>query len=324
MNIKLKTLLPDKKTLLIISLLSLFSGVLSCIAGDILLPISIGLLSVLYLFDDNKYKPFAISVSIILLIINIVCVLQGITVSLFAPSSVILAIILCFGFSRRVTKSDIAYLMTVVCALFSLISCFLLAMMEQGEFTLDAVIVFYTELYDSFRTVFVENMMKLYTASGIQLTEEILVSLLDAQVDLITSYLLIGGFVTVGIAIKLFGFIVSRLIEEKKDILEWRFEASSIFAYAYVALSLISVFISFSDSVIAIPVLNLYNLFLVIFAYIGFNFATTILKMRMKTWLSILILIVLLVAFSSFTIQVLAMLGAMFTIRNNKFKVFKS
>ena len=135
-------------------------------------------------------------------------------------------------------------------------------MTEQGEFTFDAVRVFYTDLYDSFRTVFVDNMMKIYTASGIQVTEEILVTLLDAQVELITSYLLIGGFASVGIGMKLFSIIASRLAEDKKDILEWRFEASSIFAYAYVILTFVSVFISFTDSVIAVPILNLYNLFL--------------------------------------------------------------
>ena len=317
MNTKLKASYPEKKTLLILSILTLVFGAITCVIGDIAMPIVIGILAAIYFFDRSEYKVFVILASLLLVALNIFVVLTGVTVSLFGPSSIILALMLSFAFRREENKADTAYVMTIICAAFSFISCILLAMLAQGEFTIEAVKLFYADLIDSLRVGFVESFMLIYEAAGVSSSEEIILAIFDTQLKLAISYFLIGGFITVGLGMKVFGFVISKLAEDKKEILEWRFSPNNFFAYFFVLLTFASVFLTSAEGILAISVLNLYNVFLVIFAYVGFNLATAIFMTKMRRGLSLLILVFVLISFSSFAIQVLAMLGVMFTIQNN-------
>ena len=76
-------------------------------------------------------------------------------------------------------------------------------------------------------------------------------------------------------------------------------------------------FISSIDSALAIAAFNLYYIFMVIYAYIGFNVLLEILKRRYSTIVSILMLAFALLIFSSLAIQLIAVVGVIFTIRKN-------
>ena len=317
MNDNSKTSTMKMKTLLLISLLSIFLGAISCVIGEFILPFLAGALAVVYLFDSNKYRLCSVILSIVLLIINLVGFLTVRTVTLFAPAAIILALIISLSFSKRESKSDAAYLMTIISAAFSVVKYILYAMVDQGEYTFEAVKVFFTDLHDSLRLVVIESFTEIYAASGLAIGEDIIAAVFDMQVKMMISYILIGGFVTTGIAMKTFGVIVSRFSDDKKSISEWRFKATNIFAYSYMILVLLSVFMVSADNIFAVSVLNLYNLFLVIFAYVGFNVATTQFFKNVRPLFAGLIVIVIICIFSSFALQVLAVLGVMFTIRSN-------
>lgn len=318
MRNELKTSLSQKKTLLIISLISLLLGVLSCVLGDIILPLLIASLAILYLFDSTPRRTYAVSVSLVLAVLNLTGFLFGITVSAFAPCAIILSLILCYAYIRDQSKADAAYVMTIISAAFTLLSCILLAMIEQGAYTWEAVTSYYGDLHDSIRTLFISGMIDVYTASGLEVTEEIVASVFDIQIRSLISYIVIGSFVIVGLSMKAFSLAVSKLSENKRHIIEWRFVATNIFAYSYLLLVVASIFVHSADSVFAISVLNLYNIFQVIFAYVGFNFAMAILTTRMRTGTAFIILFALLAVFSSFVIQLLAVMGVMFTLRSGR------
>ncbi len=318
MRNELKTSLSQKKTLLIISLLSILFGVLSCVLGDIIMPLLIASLATLYLFDSSARRTYSVSVSLVLIVLNFASFSFGISVSAFAPCAIILGLILCHSYVKDQSKSDSAYIMTLIAAAFTLLSCVLLAMMERGAFTWEAVTSYYGELHDSIRALFISTMVDIYSASGIEVTEEIVASLFDMQIRSLISYLVIGGFVIVGLGMKAFSLAVSKLSENKQHIEEWRFKATNIFAYFYFVLIIASLFVGSADSIFAVSVLNLYNIFLVIFAYVGFNYAMTILTMKMKKGTAFIILIALLAVFSSLAMQVFAVMGVMFTLRSSR------
>ena len=318
MKTELKTSLSRNKTLLLISLLSLLFGALSCVFGEIMLPLLVGALAALYLFDSKSPRTFSITVSVIILALNLAGVILGITSSLFGPCAIILAFIASYSFVRGQSKADSAYVMTIISAVFTVIGCIILAMMEQGEYTLEAVGVFYGEILDSLRAIFISSMSELYTASGFEISQEIIAAAFDMQVRLIVAYLLIGGFLLVGLSMKVFSLAVALLAEEKKHIAEWRFATTNIFAYFYLILTLASMFVMSADSLFAVSVLNLYNIFLVIFAYVGFNFAIAILSFKLKRGMAFFILLILIGVFASFAMQILAVLGVLFTLRNNR------
>jgi hypothetical protein len=155
--------------------------------------------------------------------------------------------------------------MTIVSAAFAVLGYLLLAMIQQNTYTLDAAIAYYIEIIDSLRPIFVNTLYEIYTSSGMPVQEELIVAVFDRQVGMIISYLLIGGFVVSGIGLKIFGAIVSRCSEDNTRIKNWRFTANKSYAYFYIILMLLSLFIGATDGIFAISVLNLYNIFSVIF-----------------------------------------------------------
>lgn len=315
MENKLKNSLSTNKTLLLISLLVILSGAFACVLGEIMIPVIVALLASLYLFD--KKRIFCIVVTSLIVLLNIVAFILTLTVSIFAPASVILAWILCTAFKGSQSKSDTAYIMTIICTAFCLVSYLLFAMIEQGSYTIDAVIEYYTLLIDEFRVIFVEASVDWYASSGIVVAAESVEAIYNAQLNLIISYILIGGFIITGFSMKLFGAIVGKCSEDNTKIKNWRFSATRIYAYFYVALIFASLFATSDDSIFAVSVLNLYNIFLVVFAYIGFKVMLDIIGRRMRPVFAALILIAVIVIFSSIAAQILAALGVLYILRRN-------
>ena len=159
--------------------------------------------------------------------------------------------------------------------------------------------------------------MDLYASSGMDVAGETVVALFNAQINMIISYLLIGGFIITGLSMKLFGSIVGKCSEDNTKIQNWRFSATRIYAYFYVALILASLFTTSTDSIFAISVLNLYNIFLVVFAYIGYKVMLEIIGRKMRPVYATIILIVVIILFSSIAAQILAALGVLFILRRN-------
>lgn len=318
MKTELRNSLSANKTLLILSLICLLLGALSCVAGEIMIPLLAGVLSALYLFDTKSKRIFSILVSVALIALNIASVLFKYAISLFAPTAIILSLILCSAFTKGQSKSDAAYVMSIISAALGVVGYLLFAMIEQGVYTLDAAMDYYVELIDSIRLIFVDSMVEIYATSGIEVTEEIVTAVFNQQINMIISYLLIGGFVISGISMKIFGAIVGLCAEDKTHIKEWRFTATRVYAYFYVILVILSLFASSADSIFAISVFNLYNIFMVIFAYVGFKVAHDLLKKRMKPFLSVVVLLGALLLFSSFAAQLLAALGVLYAMRRDE------
>ncbi len=318
MSIKLKENLSHKKTLWLLAVLCALLGALSCAFGELLLPFLTGVLAALYLFDKNGKGVFSLCVSVLLIILNAAAVFFGLSVSMFGLSAPLLAVLICFAFNKGQSKADTAYVMTLICAGFSVLTCILLGMVMQNVYTLDAAVAFYTDLLDYVKSVFVSTAMQIYSETGLEITEELIASSFDQQISMIISYLVIFSFATIGIAMKIFSFTASRCADDSSGIKEWRFLTTNVYAYFYVILALVSVFVYSTDSLFGISVLNLYNIFMVVFAYVGFNYALSLLRRRMKKWSSFIFLAVLTVMFSSLAIQFLAFLGVIFTIRKSR------
>lgn len=316
MKTQLKNSLSTNKTLLILSLVCILLGVLGCVFSELVIPLILGVLSVIYLFDTKSRHIFSISVSLALLVLNIASILMNYAVSFFAPAAIIMAWLISFAFKKDQSKSDVAYICTVIAAALSLCGYVLFAMKEQGAYTLDAAMEFYSAIIAEFRAVFVKYTTDLYAASGMpSVTTESIEAVFDMQLNMIISYLLIGGFIITGVGCKIFSAIVGRISEDKSAIRSWRFVAPRAYAYFYVILIIASLFASKTDGIFAISVLNLYNVFLIVFAYIGFNVAIEIVKRRAHPRFSILVLVISIICFASFAIQILAALGVLFSVR---------
>jgi hypothetical protein len=158
---------------------------------------------------------------------------------------------------------------------------------------------------------------------GIEITEAMVAAAFDAQLSMVISYIVIVGFVLVGISMKTFDAVFSRIAEDKSPVISWRFMTSNVFAYFYIILVVLSILTSMSNGVLGIAVGNLYNIFMVVYAYVGFNYAVAVLSIKFKPSTSIIILLVITLLAMSMALGLLAMFGVLFTIRKNKELSFK-
>ena len=317
MKTEIKSSLSTEKTLSILSILCLVFGILGAVLGEIALPFLIGALAALYLFIRDDKRVYAIILSVGLVIINVVGFYLDLTSNVFSLNAIILALIISLSYKKGSDKADSAYVMTIISAAFTVVGFALFAMQLQGEYSLDAVVSFYTEVAAELKTIFVEKMSMLYAAADVEIGEEVVAAVFDYQISMLPSYLLIGGFAISGLSFKVFSFIVGKYSADTESIRKWRFIPTRLFAYFYAALMLAAVFLTSTGDLLAISVLNLYNIFLVVFAYVGFNFVIALLSRRTKPATALLVMAVLTVVFASFALQLLAVVGVMFITRKN-------
>ena len=116
---------------------------------------------------------------------------------------------------------------------------------------------------------------------------------------------------------KIFGFIVSRFSDKPEQIVNWRFSTNSIFAYFYLAITILSGLAGASD-VFGIAIANIQNVFMVVYGYIGFNYAQYLFSRNRSSFFVTLMLIIAIVALSSIAISILSFLGVYFTVMKNK------
>ena len=253
-----------------------------------------------------------------MVIINVAGIALGLTYYLFAPASIILAFAIYFAYTNKQSKSDTAFLMAVICGIFTFASYIFLAMIYQNDYSIEGAISFYTNLISNFRDYFVNFMLEAYTSSGIEVTAELLTELFDSQINMIISYIIIAGLLTVGLSFKLFGYILGKWSEQKEEIKTWKFKTSNAVAYFYLILVFASIFIMSSTDILSVVVYNLYNIFLIVYAYVGFNVVKDMLTKKLSPLFASFIIIGALIAFSSLAIQILAVSGVFYTIRTNK------
>ena len=254
MKTEFKSTISSKKTLSTITIFFAFSVILCCLIGDILLPLCIALLSVLYVFGEKTKHAKAASVAIIAL--NIAVIFLGITSSLFGFATVVLAWMLSGSFLRQGSKADNAYMMTVVCSLFTVGAFVLLAMFDTGKFTMDAVMAYYEEV----GTVIRELVFKAFDqvdptilqTSGLTFSAEDINFVVDYMLSMVIAYVFIASFITVGLAMKVFKVISCKIADDKSPFEKWQFNTTPVFAYFYLILTLGSMFVESNGDALSI------------------------------------------------------------------------
>ncbi|MBR4835449.1 MAG: hypothetical protein IKU99_00415 [Clostridia bacterium] len=285
------------------------------------MPLLVAVLAMIFLADDERRIYFIVTSSV-LAILNIAAIVLKIGLTLFAFEGIALAALLAACFMKKSDKAEASLIMTAVCAGFTFVNLVILPMIELNTFDFGMVADYYLEMVDSLREAFVETAMEAYgqilASGGIEISESIVTELYNHQLTMAISYIVIICFAVVGIAMKLFAKLYTRLCEDNSPVIYWRFRTTSVFAYFYIALMFLSIFTSTSGGVLGITIGNLYNIFLIVYAYIGFNQAVAMLSVKVRPAVAILIIVVVTVVAMSFALQLLAVLGVLYTIRKNR------
>ena len=315
MQISLSDKFRTIPTLIILALLSLVASVASSfLFGDLLLPLTAATLAVLFVLEGGRRRIFSIAVPLLAIAADLL--IHG-TLSYLALEATVLAIIIAMFFLQG-SKAECSFWLALAVSLFVLFAMVLVAYQQTGVLELDAFLDYYIGLYKEVEAWFTELFREVIASSGDAaegIDPSIASTLLSTMASIIPSMIMVFGFAVAGVSLKIFCRILRFLSdsESAERISAWRFALPTPLYVAFwvaAALNLLSGLFG-TTGMFSIVVLNVYNLLLYVFAYMGIgvvvNLLTSIFKKRS---LAILAVVGAFIAFSSLAIELIAYFGA--------------
>lgn len=311
MKIKLD---PVRKPLSVAALLAalvIASALLaSLVFGEVMMPLAVASLASLYLLEQKK-KLLSIISSLAVIAID---VLVGGAFTYIGIEIVSLSILIAVLVRLGVSKAEASFWTSLVASLFVLVAMVLAAWADMGEISTDIFFDYYIDLASTLRETFVEIMTSAVNSSqAIAISAEDIAYVFDSFVNSLPSVVAVGAFVLSGITLKITSFFLFRFSDKDgvKWVMSWRFKVPPIVSVAFWILAVINIFSAGGDSLFAIVVANLFNIFVAVFAYLGFKVVLFLLTGIFRSRaLAILVLIGTLALLNSLAIELLAYFGA--------------
>ncbi len=305
------------KLMLVLSALTFVSGMAYCLIGELVLPFAVAFCAALFIFEkpEKRILSFLIPLSVI-----VIAVIVGGWCSFVFIEFVLLALILALSYRFGLSKGECAIYMSVTAFIFFVISLYLSAASEIGSFALSDVAGYYRDAVNMLREYVIESFEASNNVSnqingkiGSVITTETVAQYFDTVVSLLVAIFAIAAFAISGIAIKLFTAISLR--ECKNGILKSfaHFLPSKMLAYTYVAVSIVTAFLSLSGT-FAIALINTSEILMAVFFYVGFRYASVLSEMFARRTTFIFILAAAFLIAPGVAIQVISYLGAWFVI----------
>ena len=317
MNLELKYGLNERRANATLSMLSIIFGGIAVFVGEIFVPLAVAYLSALAVFDKTKKHILTLSVGAVILVINVLGIIFSGYISLAGIMIAAVSSVISFYVIRDRSKNECVLIVTVIFTLLLAASFVLALMSEAGQFSFEAARAIYNELYESIRSGFVDSLAQMTAglgeeaSSGLISTEDMSM-IFDSVANLIIAFAVIASFALAGFSFRCFNFVVERNAVKSTRFDEWRFLPPSIFGYFYVAVFLISFFLS-ETTVFSVAVNNLVYIFMAIFLYPGFKLTFAFLSTFRSRGFAYVAIIAALMLFSTVTLEFISMVGVFFS-----------
>ena len=307
-----------KVTVALLFLLSMFSIIASSLVGEIFLSIATAFYAALLVFEKGN-RPLSIILGVFGALITLIPL--GVP-SVWGIAPVVAGILIFLLYKSGSTKCDTAIVLTLFISAVIIISFFLFAFTVTGKYDFNNAISYYTELYETMKAGFINRLSDISLSmpeqvGEIKVSPDDVSMILDAVANMVISFIFIVAFFLSGVALKIFTALVRRYSEDKTEISAFRFAPPSVYAYFYLILFLAASFVG-SSSVYEIALHNLYNIFLVIFVYLGIKAAYQMLTKNGRKFLAVILIGFALIFLGSLAMDLISVFGAFATIRANK------
>ncbi len=329
MNTEYRERLSYGSAMWTLALLALIFSIISLTLSDIFVPVSAAFLSVMLLCEKKRGKRFSYFVPCAIAALNAAVFVCAFFTKLLIFTVAGLEIIavsffLYVLFSKNIGKGETVGALSVTFALFLTISLWLTAADATGSFSLTASLDFYKAFAGELKDVFIESVAQmtqgLPSGTVTELyNEQTAAVMFDTVISVLPAIGIIFTVIMTGFLCKLFSFVVFKITGNTR-IFEWRFITSSLLAYFYCALFVVNLLASGSDSVFSVVVMNLYLVFMVIYAYLGFQFSTALISMRRTRGFAWTLIALAVVIASAFAAIILSFVGVVYVVFFNRSK----
>ena len=319
MEIQMQIFLSNKfkttPTLIVFAVLSvLFSATSILLLGELMLPLSAASLAILFVLESGRRRIFSIAIPLIAIAADLI--LHG-GFSYLAIETTVLAVIIVMFFLRG-SKAECAFWLTLTTSIFVIFAMVLAAYLGTGVLSLDAFIDYYIGIYEMVEQLIVQVFEEAVAVAGTNLDgvdPSVIPAILSAMASLIPSVIIVFGFAVAGVSLKLFSRALRFLCddESRARISEWRFALPMPLYIAFWVAAALNLFsgILGTDGMFNIVVMNVYNVLLYVFVYVGFgvvvDFLTTLFNKRS---LAIVATFAAIIFMGSIAIELIAYFGA--------------
>ena len=310
-----------------LAVLTAVLGLMSVLLVDLLTPVVSAMLAVLFLSERRGKKKLFLMISALLLTANIITAVLAVLTEAFVLSAtafhvIAMALLIALLFSKSRSKSELVLALTVTTIIFFFISMWLTAVTYTDAWSLSSAVEFYKE----FALAAKETVLSALEEASLGVSDGTLASIYDEETvnalfesvaRILPALGILAALIYAGIACKVFSVAVYKTTGSPR-IYEWRFMLGSVFAYFYCVLFVAYVFLSGANGALSVVIANLFTVFMPIFAYFGFGFATALLSLRYSRGFAWTVLVVLVLIFSAIAFVILSFLGVVFVILHNK------
>lgn len=297
-------------------------SVIGCILlGYLFLPFAAGSYAALLLYENKAKRILSYAIPAVMFATNLL--LNGIY-SLEALVYVVVGLIIYLAFTRGVSKGETVFCLSFLVTVFIVLSAILFPFDNLGgSIGVISIKQFYSNLYNDYRTFFVELVTSLTQAdeNGIWFfafndyeAEKMFTELVMAIIPLLA----VTAFLISGVSVKLFFHAVLRYSEDKNDLRAWEFRTSNLIAYFYVAIAILYILNDFNGSVFDFTLTSLNTIFAAVFAYIGVKSVYRFFTSRGRgPMFTVIIIVVISMLLASNIVSLLSYLGVIVNVKMN-------
>ena len=306
-----------------LSVLTVLSIIGCIMLGYLVLPLAAGFYASVLLYEKKSKRILSYAIPAVMFTVNLLA--RGLY-TLEAVAYVAVGLIIYLGFTRRISKGETVFWMTLLVALLILLSAILLPFELSGSVGVISIKQFYSNLYGNYRTFFVEQITSLTktTSDGMNFfafntyeAEKMFSELVIYLIPLLAVF----AFLLSGISLKIFSRTVMRYSGEESGIAKWDFKTSNTVAYFFIAVSILTLLNDFNGSVFDFTLTSLNTIFSAVFAYIGIKNVFRFFTSRGRSVIfTVIIMLVISALLASNIVSVLSYLGVFVNILMNKSK----
>jgi hypothetical protein len=254
---------PTVVFLLLALLIFSFACVISSELGFVLIPIVSVLLASLYFLDSHHKRILSFSVPLLLIAVELILT-KCLSFNFVFSAMISIVLVLYFGYGR-LNRTEAAAMATVLLSLSIALVFFISLAKDAGTFDIGAVKDHYFAIFEDGKEMFLKAVEQyvFLDANGDTITlidPELASVLYDATVNLVPAVIVIIGFSLAGACLKAFSFVMFLILDQEELNKLGHFDPSITFAYFYLRLSIVAVFVDTSN-VIGISILNLSSIF---------------------------------------------------------------
>ena len=282
MRFQIKDNINLQRKLLQLVIITLIGSALCALLGGLFLIVTIPFLATMICLEfSSSGKVFSIVSCALNLIVTFVL---GGYYFVFGLASVLCAFVLAFYIINQREKSECVAICTFIISLAILSSFALEAIAVSGASSLQGIIDYYSSVFSGAKSAFLDAFELQISSMPYDVDEaKAILDSMSVMFDSIMysalSFIVIFAFAVCGFSMKVFSVLMHRNSKNGMTVLRWRFSLSSVIAYAASIIIVLSFFASGSTDLFSLTVVNLYNIFSVIFYELS-NYIVTIVNLN--------------------------------------------